>query len=67
LNRQFRKGAKVRLVGTGNAELEGKVGVVIRVNQKSVAVGVGEYDPQWGGSYSEGSYNVPPRMLEAVV
>jgi hypothetical protein len=65
LKSRFRKGMTVRLVGTGNPEAEGKVGVVTRVNQKTVAVGCGTYDREWE-TYEDGEYNVPPRMLEVV-
>ena len=60
----FRVGAKVRLVNTGNVELEGKVGEILKVNQKKIAVGLGQKG-QWG-EWSEGECGIPPRMLEVV-
>lgn len=63
----WRKGMPVRLKGTKNADLEGQVGVILRVNQKTVGVGVGKATTdQWGTTYDGGEYNVPPRMLEAI-
>jgi hypothetical protein len=58
----FRKGAKVRMVGTTNVQLEGKIGEVIKVNSTRISVGLGEKD-QFG--FAE-VYNIPPRMLEVV-
>ena len=69
LKTRFRKGSKVRLVGTRNVEIEGKIGTVIKVNPKRIAVGLGDPDLSFGTRnpyYPEGSYNVPPSMLEAV-
>ena len=54
----------MRLVNTGNVELEGKVGEILKVNQKKIAVGLGQKG-QWG-EWSEGEYGIPPRMLEVV-
>ena len=64
LKDRFRKGQKCRLTGTKSVELDGKIVTILKVNAKSISVGVGEAN-QWGG-YDAGSYNVPPRMLEAV-
>jgi hypothetical protein len=58
----FRPGTKVRLVGTKNVEIDGKVGTVIRVGPKRISVGLGEKD---AFGYPD-SYNVPPRMLEVI-
>lgn len=67
LKQMFRKGQKVKLVGTKNAEIDGKIGRIVKVNQKSITVGIGEPKVEFGEQYwPEGSYNVPPRMLEAV-
>jgi uncharacterized protein YkvS len=63
----FRKGMRIRLVGTRNVELEGKEGVVIKVNQKSVTVGLGTADrTPYGTVYADGEYNVGPALLEAI-
>jgi hypothetical protein len=68
----FRKGAKVRLVGTKNPELEGKEGVVLKINPKRIGVGVGEISyEEWDTrrefpSWSGGEFNVPPQMLEVL-
>lgn len=63
----WRKGMPVRLKGTKSPVLEGKTGVIVRVNQKTATVGVGKATTdQWGTTYDGGEYNVPPRMLEKV-
>lgn len=59
---QFRKGSTVRLHGTHNPSYEGRTGIVLKVNTKTVTVGVGEKD-QFG---YETELNVPPHMLVAV-
>lgn len=59
----FRPGTKVRLVGTSNVQIDGKIGVVLKVNPKRISVGLGEKQ-SWGGYEAE--YNVPLRMLEVV-
>ena len=58
----YRKGARVRLTGTRNRAIEGMEGTILRVNQKTVAVGCGEKDEF--GFYRSGEFNVPPVMLE---
>ena len=55
LKRMFRKGQQVRLVGTGNVELDLKVGTIEKVNTKSVSV-----------ITDVGGYNVSPNLLELV-
>ena len=65
----FRVGAKVRLVGTRNVEIDGKIGTVLKVNSKRISVGLGNPDPNFGTRnpyYPEGIYNVPVGMLEVV-
>jgi hypothetical protein len=63
---QFRRGQKVTLTGTKNPSLEGKAATIIKVNVKTVTVGVGEPMEDWGMTiYSEGEFNVPTRMLKA--
>lgn len=67
LKMRFRKGTAVRLTGTRNAHLEGKEGVILKVNARSISVGVGKAETdQWGTTYDGGEYNVPPAMLEAL-
>jgi hypothetical protein len=70
LKSMFRKGQRCRLTGTHNVELDGKLVTIIKVNAKSISVGVGEPEIVGGRRnppyFPEGSYNVPPRMLEAV-
>ena len=57
----------VRLRGTKNVSLDGKEGVILKVNTKTITVGVGvATTDQWGTSYDGGEFNVPPSMLEAV-
>jgi hypothetical protein len=69
---RYRKGMTVRLVGTKNATLEGKEARVLKVNTKTVSVGVGEvryeeWDTRRACPYYEGGeYNVSPSLLEAV-
>jgi hypothetical protein len=61
----WRKGMRVKLTGTRNPDLDGQDAVIIKVNQKSIAVGVGTpTTDQWGTTYSVGEYNVPPAMLQ---
>lgn len=56
LKRMFRKGQRVKLVGTKSVELEGKLGTIEKVNTKSVSVFVDE----------RGGFNVSPNLLELV-
>ena len=58
----FRPGTKVRLVGTRNPELEGREGVIVKVNPKRITVGLGERD---AFGY-EDEVLAPSRMLEVV-
>lgn len=60
----FRSGTRVRVHGANNAELNGQVGTVMRVNPKRISVGFGEYDHEIG--LFEREYNIPPSMLEPV-
>jgi hypothetical protein len=62
LKTQFRKGQTMRLTGTRNVELDGMLATIIKINAKTVTVGVGPKN-SFGGYERE--YNVPPRMLEA--
>ncbi len=71
LKGMFRKGAKVRLVGTRNPELDGKIGTVLKVNPKRVSVGVGTLQREGSGDFSyevwsDGEFNVPPAMLQVI-
>lgn len=60
----WRKGMTVRLTGTKNPTLDGKEGVILKVNTKTITIGVGvATTDQWGTSYDGGEYNVPPSML----
>lgn len=56
---RFQRGQRVVLKGTRNVELDGQEVTIIKVNQKSITVGVGKRD-QFG---YEKEYNVPPKML----
>jgi hypothetical protein len=58
----FRVGSRVRLHGTRNPNMEGKEGVVMRVNAKRVTVGIGTRD-QFG---YENELLVPTTMLEVI-
>lgn len=68
---RFRKGDRVKLVGTRNPEIDGKVGTVLKVNAKTVSVGVGDVKhEEWDEAkrypfYDGGEFNVPLAMLEA--
>lgn len=67
LKRQWMKGMRIRLVGTRNAHIEGAEGVILKVNQKSVTVGLGTAETsQWGTTYSQGEFNVSPGLLQKV-
>lgn len=67
IKNMWRRGTQVRLVGTKNVELEGKTGVITKVNQKSISVGLGAVThDQWGTTYADGEYNVSPGLLERV-
>lgn len=66
LKSRFRKGQRVKIVNCGNPEIEGREGVIVRVNQKTIAVGCGNFDPEWE-VYDGGDFNVPPSMLEVIV
>ena len=66
VKRMFRKGQAVKLVNTRSVDLEGALGKVIKVNTKTVTVGVGtSIIDQWGTTWSGGEYNVPTTMLVA--
>lgn len=60
--RMFRPGALVKLTGTRNPTIDGKIGTVIKVNPKRVSVGLGEKGP-YGYDHE---YLVPVGMLELV-
>jgi hypothetical protein len=63
----WRKGMKVKLVGTRSVDLEGKEAVILKVNQKSITVGFGTATTdQWGTTYEGGEYNVSPSLLQRV-
>ena len=64
LKRMFRKGAMVEIT---SGKLEGLTGVVLKVNPKRVAVGLGDHSTEHGADYySAGSWNVPPSMLRVL-
>lgn len=64
----WRKGTRIRLIGTKNPALEGKEGVITGVNARSIAVGLGEVKRhEWGTEYADGEFNVPTHMLEKIV
>jgi len=63
----FRPGSTFILKGTRNPELDGKSATVLKVNQKRIAVGVGEKIEEFPGfwTWTGGEYNVPAAMLQA--
>ena len=64
---RFRKGARVKLVGTKNPEIDGKEGVILKVNARTVSVGLGEKEvTDWGTFYKDGEFNCPPAMVEVI-
>jgi hypothetical protein len=66
LKARFRKGQRVVLRGTRNVELDGKEATILKVNAKTISVGVGEPKVEFGYTfYSDGEFNVPPALLEA--
>jgi hypothetical protein len=67
LKNLWRKRQTIRLEGTKNPDLEGKIGVIVKVNQKSITVGLGEATTdQWGTTYAGGEWNVSPSLLRKV-
>jgi hypothetical protein len=67
LKNLWRPRMRVRLEGTKNPELEGKEGVITKVNQKTISVGLGKATTdQWGTSYEFGDWNVSPSLLRKV-
>ena len=63
----FRKGTKCRLVGTRNAHLEGNECEILKVNSKTITVGVGINTPDvYGDDWSGGTFNVSPALLEVL-
>lgn len=69
---RFRKGSRVRIVGSKDIRTEGKEGVVLKVNQKSVSVGLGEKIVHGDGTefsfhdYADGEWNFSPSLLEVI-
>lgn len=69
---RFRKGTRVRIVGTGNPKTDGQIGVVQKANQRTISVAVGEpsfaeWDtekqyPEWSG----GEWNMSSSYLEVI-
>lgn len=67
LKGMWRKGMRVKLVGTRSVDLEGREAVILKVNTKTIAVGVGTATTdQWGTTYEGGEYNVSPNLLQAL-
>lgn len=67
LKMSYRKGQRFVLKGTRSVDLEGKECVIIKVNAKSITVGVGEHTrDQFGDMYSDGTYNVSPSLLTPI-
>lgn len=73
LRRTYRIGQRVKLVGTRNATVEGKVGEVAKVNPSRVVVFLDDDWREWMGPRERltarekadyGSFSVPPSMLE---
>ena len=57
IKQMFRKGQKVRIVGTGTPELDFKQGFIDKVNTKTISVDLGD---------ELGIYNVSPNLVELV-
>lgn len=67
LKQRFRVGGKYVLTGTKNVALDGQTVTILKVNQKSISVGVGEPTVEYGHRYfPAGEYNVPAQMLVPV-
>ena len=65
LKSRFRKNMRCRLKDTKNVQIEGKECVILKVNQKSITVGIGEPKTEYGSTwYPDGEYNVSPKLLE---
>lgn len=64
----FRVGQVVRFVNVrGPASLEGREGTIFGKNPKTFKVGLGSFvTDEFGGYWTEGEFNVPASMLQAV-
>jgi hypothetical protein len=63
----WRKGMKVRVVNCNTERLNGKEGIVLKVNKVRISVGLGKATKYpYGTTYEDGEYGFPPHMLEAV-
>ncbi len=63
----WRPRMRIRVEGTKNPDLEGKEGVILKVNQKTISVGLGEATTdQWGTTYESGEWNMSPNLLRKV-
>jgi hypothetical protein len=56
IKRMYRKGQRVKLVGTKNVELDGKIAVITKVNTKTLSITIPDV----------GEYNVSPALVEAI-
>ena len=56
IKRMFRRGQRVKLVGTKSVELDGKIGTIQKVNTKTISITIPDV----------GEYNVSPNLLELV-
>ena len=67
LKNLWRPRMRVVVHGTKNPSLDGKEAVIIKVNQKSISIGVGAATTdQWGTEYEGGQWNVSPALLSKV-
>lgn len=68
---RFRRGTKIRVEGTGSTT-EGKEGVVLKVNTKTITVGLGSirYDDWDEGKqypvYADGEWNMSANFLTVI-
>lgn len=66
------KNTRVRVTGTGNPKTEGAEGVILKVNPKTITVGLGEITyADWDERkqcpvYAGGEWNMTPNFLERI-
>lgn len=72
LKTRLRKGTKVRVKGASDASLNDKEATILKVNTKTVTIGVGTRVVQHAGEaweyteYDGGEWNVSPNLLEVI-
>lgn len=63
----YRKGQRFVLKGTRSVDLEGKECTILKVNAKTITVGVGTLTREpWGDHWDGGEFNVSPGLLAPI-